>query len=87
MVANIERYCRTLHELLLSTEVTDRDGAILPLDEGAETAVQIIRSLESSSGKAMIIGNGGSAAISSHMQNDLCKAVGVRALVLPSSPC
>ena len=29
----------------------------------------------------MLIGNGGSAAIASHMQNDLCKAVGVRAMV------
>ena len=28
------------------------------------------------SGKAIIIGNGGSAAIASHLQNDLCKAVG-----------
>ena len=29
----------------------------------------------------MIIGNGGSAAIASHMHNDLCKAVGIRAII------
>jgi D-sedoheptulose 7-phosphate isomerase len=39
-----------------------------------------------SSGKVMVIGNGGSAAIASHMQNDVCKAVGVRSLVFNEQP-
>lgn len=34
----------------------------------------------------MLVGNGGSAAIVSHMQNDLCKAVGVRAMVFNEPP-
>lgn len=34
----------------------------------------------------MLIGNGGSAAITSHMRNDLCKAIGIRAMVLNDPP-
>jgi D-sedoheptulose 7-phosphate isomerase len=34
----------------------------------------------------MLAGNGGSAALVSHMQNDLCKAIGVRALVFNEQP-
>ena len=36
--------------------------------------------------KIMLVGNGGSAAIVSHVQNDLCKAVGIRALVFTEQP-
>ena len=34
----------------------------------------------------MIVGNGGSAAIASHIHNDLCKSVGMRALVFNETP-
>jgi D-sedoheptulose 7-phosphate isomerase len=37
-------------------------------------------------GKVLLVGNGGSAAIALHMQNDLCKAVGIRALEFTSAP-
>ena len=43
-------------------------------------------STDAGSGKLMAIGNGGSAAIASHMQNDVCKAVGVRSLVFTEQP-
>ena len=79
-------YSRQLSELLLGMQANDREGGPLPLDEGATKAVDIIQSVESSSGKVMLIGNGGSAAIVSHVQNDLCKAVGVRALVFNEAP-
>lgn len=75
-----------LSELLLSTQVTSRDGANLSLDEGADQAVQMILSVKSTSGKIMLIGNGGSAAIVSHMQNDLCKGAGLRAMVFNEPP-
>ena len=79
-------YFHTLSDLLLNTQVTDRDGIALSLDQGANKAVDMILSVKSASRKAMVIGNGGSAAIASHMQNDLCKAVGVRALVFSEPP-
>jgi D-sedoheptulose 7-phosphate isomerase len=37
--------------------------------------------VKDSNAKILLIGNGGSAALVSHMQNDLCKTVGVRAMV------
>lgn len=79
-------YFHKLSELLLSLQVSDRHGAVLSLDEGASKAVDLILSVRSTSGKVMVIGNGGSAAIASHMQNDLCKAVGVRAMVFNEPP-
>ena len=79
-------YCRALSELLLSMEVCDSDGNGLSLDEGAGRAVDMIQAVGSRSAKVMLIGNGGSAAIVSHVQNDLCKAVGVRAMVFNEPP-
>lgn len=78
-------YFRKLSELLLSLQVTAGEGTVLSLDEGADKAVDLILST-SASGKVMLIGNGGSLAIASHMQNDLCKAVGVRAMVFNEPP-
>src|SRR5262249_15442866 len=66
--------------------VTDRHGVTLSADEGADRALALILSLSTNAGKIMLIGNGGSAAIVSHMQNDLCKAVGVRAMVFNEQP-
>lgn len=36
--------------------------------------------------KVMVIGNGGSAAIASHMQTDLCHSLGIRGLVFNEPP-
>jgi len=74
-------YIRNLSELLMSTQVTDEHGADLSLDGGVNKAVEIILSVRSESGKVMVIGNGGSAAIASHMQSDLLRAVGIGAMV------
>lgn len=82
----VKSYFKYLCDLLLSTQLTDRQGTVLPLDEGARRAVEMILSVQSNSGKVMAIGNGGSAAIASHMQNDLCKAVGVRVLDFSQVP-
>ena len=79
-------YLRVLSDLMLSTEVTDGHGTVLSLDEGAARAVQMILAVGAASRKVMLVGNGGSAAIVSHMQNDICKAVGVRAMVFTEQP-
>jgi len=79
-------YLQTLSHCMLTTEVTDRQGTKLPLDDGADQAVQMILETRASSKKIMLAGNGGSSAVVSHVQNDLCKAVGVRALVFTEQP-
>jgi len=75
-----------LFDLILKTQVTNREGQLFSLEEGMTKAVQMISSLGPSSNKALLIGNGGSAAVASHMQNDLCKAAGVRAMVFNEPP-
>lgn len=74
-------YFNRLVELLVNTKVTDLQGNGLTLDEGMDRAVELINGARPVSAKVMVIGNGGSAAIASHLQNDLSKAVGVRSLV------
>jgi D-sedoheptulose 7-phosphate isomerase len=75
-----------LHELMQATEVTDGSGASMSLTDGAQMAIQMILDIRSGAGKMMLAGNGGSSAIVSHVQNDLCKAVGVRAMVFTEQP-
>ncbi len=79
-------YFRILFKMLMRIQVTDEHGLVLSLDEGARRASDLIRSLRSFSSKALLVGNGGSAAIAAHLHNDLCKAVGVRAMVCTEPP-
>lgn len=72
--------------MLLGTQVTDAQGAALSLDDGIALSMRLLRESAAGKGKTMLVGNGGSAAIVSHVQNDLCKAVGIRALVFTESP-
>ncbi len=71
---------QVLTELLSKLEATEQAGTALSLDQAAAQAVQAIVDVARTSNKIMLIGNGGSAAIVGHMQNDLSKAVGVRAM-------
>ena len=86
MTTTALEYLQKLSELMLGIEVSEKDGTPRSLNEGAEKAVQHLLSVGSSGRKVMLIGNGGSAAIVSHIQNDICKAVGVRALVFTEQP-
>lgn len=79
-------YFQQLADLMLSVEVTDQQGVSVSLEEAANGAAELIGSVKSVLGKVMVIGNGGSASIASHMQNDLCKALGVRAMVFNEPP-
>jgi len=74
-------YLQRLCDLVLRVEATDPEGAPYGLDAGAGLAVDMILSVRSGGKKIMIVGNGGSQAIASHLQTDLCSAVGIRAMV------
>jgi D-sedoheptulose 7-phosphate isomerase len=67
-------------------EITARGGRAWPVDDGIAAAIDLVMSLTGGAGKAMVIGNGGSAAIASHLHNDLCKSVCVRAMVFNEQP-
>jgi len=79
-------YSQELNRLLPLIEVTTDSGKRVSLEEGMEHSVLTILSKKSGNRKIIIIGNGGSAAIASHMQNDLCKAGELRSLVFNEAP-
>lgn len=79
--SNPQNYFQELAKILGDTQVTKSDGSKISLEEGSRKVVDLILGTKSDSKKIMLIGNGGSAAIVSHTQNDLCDAVGVRAIV------
>jgi D-sedoheptulose 7-phosphate isomerase len=78
-------YFQLLGNYLLTSEVTDNTGNAIALNEGCQQAIDMILAA-GISGKTMIIGNGGSAAIASHAHNDLSKMVGVKSLVFTEVP-
>jgi D-sedoheptulose 7-phosphate isomerase len=80
MESSLSHYLEKLSELMRATAVTDASGKTLSLDAGAELAARLILDRRRDGGSVFVIGNGGSAAIAGHMQNDLCKCVGVRAM-------
>jgi D-sedoheptulose 7-phosphate isomerase len=79
-------YLGELTRLLSAMEIRNHAGENLSLDDGGKAALSLIREAKKKKAKAVVVGNGGSAAIASHMQNDLCKAVGMRALVFTEQP-
>mgnify|MGYP001340853424 CR=1 FL=1 len=79
-------YVEAVAALARKVEVTDSERAIVPLERAAHRAIDLILRLKDEGRKVLLIGNGGSAAIASHTHNDLCKAVGVRAMVFVESP-
>lgn len=80
------KYAQELCRLLSLIEVTSDSGEKMSLENGMNRVTSTILSKKSEGRKIIVIGNGGSAAIASHMQNDLCKAVAVRSLVFNEAP-
>lgn len=79
-------YLRRFTNLLLATQSTNGNGDSLDLDMAMGQVVDRIRQVRNSDGVMLLVGNGGSAAIASHMQNDISKAAGIKALVFTEQP-
>jgi len=79
-------YFTAFARLLERIEITTDEGERLSTDAGIGAVIESIVALKERGRKALLIGNGGSAAIVSHVHNDLCKAVGVRAIVFNETP-
>lgn len=84
--AGVSAYLAAFSRVLERIEITTDEGETLSVDFGIDAVVESIVAVRERRGKALLIGNGGSAAIVSHVHNDLCKAVGVRALVFNETP-
>jgi len=80
------QYFSTLSNLLQQTTATDRQGTALSLDAAFEQVSAKARETSARGNKIMFIGNGGSAAISSHLAVDYMKNGGLRATALNDAP-
>lgn len=76
------KHFQKISKLLAQAKATNQSGRFLLIPKAFEMAANLILR----EGKVMIIGNGGSAAIASHLQNDLCKSVGAKAMVFNEPP-
>ena len=81
MTSEASTYFGELTRLLGAMEIKNAAGETLSPDDGGKAALDLIRQTKKKKAKAVVVGNGGSAAIASHIQNDLCKAVKMRSLV------
>jgi D-sedoheptulose 7-phosphate isomerase len=75
----IESYIDVLTSTVRTAVATDLHGRSAPLDAAIEWAVDTARGVTEKGGKIIFAGNGGSAAIASHMATDFSKNGGMRA--------
>ncbi len=73
-------YNATLKKSLDEAEVTNNEGTRMEVCEALDAAIEKIVDITSKQKKVMFIGNGGSAAIASHMAIDFWKNGGMRAM-------
>lgn len=76
----INSYFATLGSMARRIHASDRDGRSLALEVVFERFIGQARAAHASGEKLMFIGNGGSAAIASHMAVDYSKNGGLRSL-------
>lgn len=75
-----DRYFDALSRLTAAVEATDRQGRPLPLGPAMDSLLDMLRGAAAADGRILFIGNGGSAAIASHMAIDYSKNGGMPAL-------
>lgn len=75
-------YIEKLHGILDQLEVTNGLDNTISKEKAEEEVLSLLSQVKELGNKVFLVGNGGSASIVSHAQNDLCKANGVRATVL-----
>src|SRR5262245_53987539 len=68
--------------LMRRATATDAGGATVETSAAIDWAIHAVKEATAAGHKIMLIGNGGSAAVASHMANDFSKNGGLRALAL-----
>jgi D-sedoheptulose 7-phosphate isomerase len=81
----IRNYFTMLSEYLMQTAVTSTLGGELDLADAFNRVIGQARKAHAAGNKLIFIGNGGSAAIASHMATDYSKNGNIRALALNDS--
>ncbi|MDO8603603.1 MAG: SIS domain-containing protein [Candidatus Omnitrophota bacterium] len=73
-------YYQNLLNLIQAVKVTDKNGKALDFYEGIEETAALIVKKGAAGNKLIFIGNGASAAISSHIATDFWKNGGIKAI-------
>lgn len=81
----VSNYYKDLKSCIENMTVTDPSEKVLDFFQGVENAAQLIIAQTAQGNKLMFIGNGASAAISSHMSTDFWKNGGMRAIAFNDS--
>ncbi|HCS19765.1 MAG TPA: phosphoheptose isomerase [Bacteroidetes bacterium] len=81
----IENYSSRFVATLAEIKATDKNGVLLSLEEAIQHCVTMLEALQLNHKKLMIIGNGGSAGIASHMSTDYIKNGKIRAMAFNDS--
>jgi D-sedoheptulose 7-phosphate isomerase len=71
-----------LCQLVQDSECTDTNGASMHLDAGIGAMSRLLRDTRGTAKNVYLVGNGGSAAVASHIANDLCNVAELRAMPL-----
>ncbi len=85
MRKSAEKYFEELKTLMNAINATGKDSEKIEVFCGIEKAAEIILSTADSNGKVIFIGNGASAAFSSHMATDFWKNGGIKATAFNDS--
>ena len=85
MQQSAREYYDHLRQSMDSVRVTGRGGNVMDLFAGVDAAVRLVLEQDRQKRRIMFIGNGASAAISSHMATDFTKAGGLRATAFNDS--
>jgi D-sedoheptulose 7-phosphate isomerase len=79
-------YFRDLKGVIDSIAAADGEGVPIDFDLGMEKSCDMVLALERAGKKLMFIGNGASAAISSHMAADFLKNGGIETMAFNDGP-
>jgi D-sedoheptulose 7-phosphate isomerase len=82
---DLDNYFNMLSDVLCTAEVSSATGVRLDYGEAFNRAMNRARAVHAAGNKLIFVGNGGSAAIASHMATDYSKNGGIRALAMNDS--
>jgi D-sedoheptulose 7-phosphate isomerase len=79
-LSSFNNYCKALREIALKIKVHSPRAGAVDFEAALNDVVEEITATKKRQGQVIIVGNGGSASMASHMAVDLWKNGGVRAI-------
>jgi len=77
---DLEKYSSDIHNTILNTQFFDHENKETNKDSAMLMSVELLKKIKQNNKKIMFVGNGGSAAIASHMAQDFSKMAGLRSI-------